>query len=89
MPETFPDFSGNACAGFNDQERGRLRDAALILADSGSVVVRLAAYVGKGAEWAKDAVSDAGAKVFGDGWQEEVQHVVEEALWRANDLYQP
>jgi hypothetical protein len=86
LPDAFPDFSGNACAGFDDDERSRLRDAALILADSGSVVVKLAAYVGKGAEWAKDAVAETGAKVFGDGWQDKVQEVVEVALWRANDL---
>lgn len=82
----FPDYSGNACAVLALEDREKLWQAACILVDERGLLVRITTVIGEGVEWAGAAAAQAGAKLFGEGWQDTVQEYAEEALWRGHDL---
>ena len=82
----FPDYSGNACALLSSEERDRLWNAACTLVDERGLIVRITSFAGQGAEWAGAKASELGAQFFGNGWEEKVHDLVEDALWRGHDL---
>jgi hypothetical protein len=86
MAAIYPDYSGNACGALSEEERKKLWEAACTLVDERGLIVRVTSFVGQGAEWAGSKAADLGAKAFGEGWQDKLRELGEEALWRAHNL---
>jgi hypothetical protein len=74
---------GNACACLTPSEYADLLQAARILANSGSVLTRVAGFVGSRGEWLTRHTGGLGRHVFGEGWQQKLQGMTEGALARA------
>ena len=83
---TFPDYSGNACPLLAPEDQERLWKAACTLVDERGLLVRITEFIGQGAEWAGAKAAEYGAKVLGEGWEDKICGLAEEALWRGHDL---
>lgn len=81
-----PDYRGNACAFFSNEDKEKLWQAACTLVDERGLIVRITAFVGQGAEWVGDKASEFGAKIFGKGWEDKIRRYAEDALWRGHDI---
>jgi hypothetical protein len=82
----YPDFSGNACVGFSDDQRRKLWEAAYRLAISRGIMMKFIDLVGTGTDWAKAQINRAGESAFGDKWedlQSRIQGIVEDILWQS------
>jgi len=94
IPESFrmvasfnsPDYRGNACTFFSNEDKEKLWQAACTLVDERGLIVRITAFVGQGAEWVGDKASEFGAKIFGKGWKDKIRRYAEDALWRGHDI---
>lgn len=83
---TVADPTADSCAGLTPAQQLDLLHAARILAHSGSVLTRVAGFVGSKGEWLTRHTGSLGRRVFGAGWQQRLQKMTEGALARAYDV---
>lgn len=69
-----------------DREQEQIWEAAVLMAESRGVLVRLADVFGRQVNTARTAVAGAGARVAGSSWaglEQKLQAIVEDVLWRS------
>src|SRR5580658_3279958 len=82
MMDTQPNFETNACAGFSDEDREALWQAAKALVESRGIVIRVTEFLGVAVDRFGGNLLSTASGTLGDGWRDRVNHAVEEALRR-------
>ncbi len=87
--QPLPDTLADAASFLTPQEQQRMWQAAILMADSRGMLLRLTAMFGRRIEAARARLATAGARIGGPGWTEVVQRTqdaVEDTLWKSYDF---
>lgn len=82
----FPEYLAERAGFLTDQEKRQLWEAAVLMADSRGLLVRLTALFGRQIEGVQNAVVQAGEKIGGSAWSgfvQKAQDAVEDVLWNS------